>query len=259
MAEGIIAAVLAAGAWKGEVPAGTPALRALTPLNGRPMLSYVLDALAGCKAITGVVLVGPHELSDAFPGVERLDAAEQLTGNVLVASRYALGKGRVMLVGSDIPLLSAAGIQDFVDRCADPEVRLFYAIIEKGLVASAYPGMRRTFVRLSDGTYTGGNLLFGSPRFLLDSQHRVQAIYDQRKNVPGLARLMGYPLIARLVLTSVLRLPLLDVASAGRLVGKSLGAKVAGVPVGYPEIGADLDSPDEIPYYEDLLRRRAGG
>ncbi|MCA1597067.1 MAG: NTP transferase domain-containing protein, partial [Chloroflexi bacterium] len=214
MAEGIIAAVLAAGAWKGEVPAGTPALRALTPLNGRPMLGYVLDALAGCAAITGVALVGPPELSVAFPHLERLDAADQLTGNVLVASRYALGKGRVMLVGSDIPLLSSAGLQDFVDRSADPDVKLFYSIIEKRVVAAAYPEMRRTFVRLADGTYTGGNLLFGSPQFLLDSQDRIQAIYDQRKNIPALAGLMGYSLIARLALTSVLRLPLLDVSSA---------------------------------------------
>jgi len=251
MPEGVVAAVIAAGKWKGEAPPGT--WRALTPLAGRPMLAYVLDALSASNTVNEMVVIGPSEFSEPFPQVTLLDPTQTLTGNVLVAARAARGKGRVLLVGSDIPLLTPAAVDDFVTAC--PADRAFcYSIIEKSVVMERYPDMKRTFVRLSDGTYTGGNLILADPEFLIERDAVIEGIYANRKRPLALAGSLGWEVSLRLALTALLRLPLLDVPRAERLVGRTLGGTVAGVPTLHAAIGADLDSVDEIPQFEALLK-----
>ena len=252
MNNGIVAAVMCAGAWKGEVPAGMSPWRALLPLNGRPMLSYVMDAIAASTLVTETVMVAPPEFAELYPHIQRLEPTEQLTTNVVAGARYALGRGRVLLIGSDIPLLTPASIDSFIQDCSAADVQFFYSIIEKAIVMAKYPQMKRTFLKLSDGTYTGGNLMLSDPQFLLDSLPHIQAIVNARKNVPGLCRYLGLELLVRVALTR-LGLPLLDVARAEALVSRAVHGYAIGVPSTHPEIGADLDSLDEVPVYEAIL------
>lgn len=256
MEHDVIAAVIAAGRWKGEIPPGTSPWRALAPLNGRPMLAYVLDALRESRGIKEAILVGPPELSEHFPDLPRLDPTDTLTGNVFAASRYAQGKGHVMLVGSDIPLITPEAIDGFIKACDFDGTRLFYSIVEKQVCLQKYPQMKRTYVRLRDGTYTGGNLMLAEPQFFLDRGPQITAIYDARKSPLRLAQLLGLQLMTRTILTAFCRLPLLDVATASKLVGRALKDPVKGVPIPFAEVGADLDSQEEIPVFEAILAKR---
>ena len=251
----VIAAVIAGGRWKGETPAGMTEWRALSPVAGRPMVAYILDALAAAKTIHDTILVGPPELSEAFPSIHRLDPTPTLTGNVLAVSQYAAGKGRILLVGSDIPLLTPQSVDNFIHACSSTDAKLYYPVIPKDVVLSRYPDMRRTFLKLRDGVYTGGNLILADPQFLLDSGPKVQALYNARKSPFGIARILGPQLLIRMVLTAAAGIPLLDIPLAARLVGRALGAPVAGITVNDPEIGADLDSIDELPAFERALQQ----
>jgi GTP:adenosylcobinamide-phosphate guanylyltransferase len=256
MDNGVVAAVMAAGRWKGEVPAGGSPWRSLYPLAGRPMLAYVLDALERSRTVTETILVGPAELSEAFPGVARIDAGAKLTDNVEAACRYAAGKGTVLLTGCDIPLVTAGAIDYFVRECSFNRTRLYYPILEKRAVLKDYPSMKRTFVRMADGTFTGGNVFLAQPDFILDQLPVIQSIYAARKKPLRLAGLLGWELMFRLLLTSGAHLPLLDVTTASRLVGKALGGLVKAIVIPYPSLGADLDSLDEAPLFEKYLLAR---
>lgn len=110
-----LAVVLAAGKgtrMKSELP------KVLVPVGGRPMLRYVLDALAAAGVGRLVVVVGYRaELVrsevGAVPGVEFAEQTEQLgTGHAVMMCREALAEhhGPVVIVAGDSPMLQPKSV-----------------------------------------------------------------------------------------------------------------------------------------------------
>lgn len=116
------AIVLAAG--KGS-RMRSPLPKPLQPVNGRPMVSYVVDAIAGLGVDRMIVVVG-HQgslvrdtLRRVFSGDKSLEFVEQKTQNgTAEAVRIALsafdrdeleaGDGNIMVLPADMPLLTTA-------------------------------------------------------------------------------------------------------------------------------------------------------
>ncbi len=110
-----IAVVLAAGKgtrMKSELP------KVLVPVASRPMIEYVLDALAAGGVKRTIVVVGyraalvRQTLGD-WPGLTFIDQREQLgTGHAVMACREALAQhdGAVLVVTGDSPLMQSRSI-----------------------------------------------------------------------------------------------------------------------------------------------------
>jgi hypothetical protein len=110
----------------------------------------------------------------------------------------------------------------------------------------AYPGMKRTTLRIAEGRFTGGNLALLDPAFLRDSEQTIRDAYKQRKNIPGLAYMLGGGIIARLVLSRLIP-SLLGIHHVESAVGRLLrSANPRAVISPFPEIGADVDRPEDI-------------
>jgi molybdopterin-guanine dinucleotide biosynthesis protein A len=255
MDQPVVAGILAGGRWKGTLPDGIAPWRALFPLNGAPMAQYVLDAVA--PLVVDTFFIGPPELAGPFSGTERLEAGDSLTDNVVRACRYAAGRGLLLLAACDMPLITAPAVDDFITRCRVLKRQAYYSVVSERVMTSSFPAMRRTYVRLKDGTFTGGNLLLLDPEATLAHEPIIQELYDSRKKPLALASRLGPELLIRAALTHALRLPLLDVDLAGRLISRRLGCTVAGVPTPHAEVGADLDSIAEAPLYSRLLEERS--
>jgi bifunctional UDP-N-acetylglucosamine pyrophosphorylase/glucosamine-1-phosphate N-acetyltransferase/UDP-N-acetylglucosamine pyrophosphorylase len=110
-----MAVVLAAGKgtrMKSELP------KVLVPVAGRPMLSYVIEALRAANVRRLVIVVGyrqeliREELAGE-PGIEFAVQAEQLgTGHAAMMAREALAdhRGPVVVVAGDSPLLQSESV-----------------------------------------------------------------------------------------------------------------------------------------------------
>lgn len=112
--------ILAAGLGK-RMNSSVP--KALHPLCGRPMVRYVLDAVAGLRPDRRVVVVGQHaeEIENAIagPGVSfARQEAPKGTGDALLAGVRSLGsfKGTVLVLNADTPLVSTRTLRRFLDR-----------------------------------------------------------------------------------------------------------------------------------------------
>src|SRR5436189_299813 len=79
------------------------------------------------------------------------------------------------------------------------------------------PGMRRTYARLREGTFTGGNAVLVRPDVLLSQAAIVREAYAMRKKPWQLARLLGPLVITKYVLGR------LRIADAEAAVGRILG------------------------------------
>ena len=97
---------------KSELP------KVLIPVAGRPMIEYVLDALASARVRQTVVVIGyrgdlVRQRLGRRPGVAFVEQKEQLgTGHAVMAARGALAghDGPVLVVTGDSPLMQSASI-----------------------------------------------------------------------------------------------------------------------------------------------------
>src|SRR5205823_1370088 len=134
----IPAVILAGGRNKPdmEAAAGTP-LRALISVHGKPMLKHVAAALADAKTIDRVIVVGDVPDSADF---HRIPDHGGFVENVYAGLNAAGESELALIVTSDIPFLSSAAVDDFVDRARGLDSDLVYPIVRVEQCYASFPG-----------------------------------------------------------------------------------------------------------------------
>ncbi|MGO0121655.1 NTP transferase domain-containing protein [Desulfothermobacter acidiphilus] len=247
----IPAIVLAGAPNEGRLRLADPApFEALIPVGGKPLTAYVLDALLGSKAIDQVLVVAPDELAQTYPSSSRLTfiaPRDNLLANLAAALPLVQASERVLLVTGDLPLLTSSAVEAFLELCRD-EAELYYPIIPRSLLESRYPGIKRTYVRLREGVFTGGNVGLSKPAALARCLPQAEQLVHYRKSPLRLARLLGVGLLLRFITGR------LGLAEAERKGSELLGVRGRAVIAMIPEIGVDVDKPEDL----ELVRRVIG-
>lgn len=258
----LIPVVLAADRGPGDpvaAAAGVPC-KCLTTVDGVPMVVRVLDALAAAERTAAGVLCGPpRHILDAAPLLrQRLDAHRvRWMENQATPSTSALAvlnslppQGPVLLTTGDHALLSPAMIDYFCAAACDSGCDLVAAVASHAMIAAAYPGMRRTVVRLRDGGFCGCNLFaFMTPRArsAADFWRRVER---QRKKPLRVIGVLGLGVVFR-YLTGRLTLE-----EAIRRLSKRLGLSIHAVRMPFPEAAVDVDTAADWRLVEDIAAGR---
>ena len=236
--------VLAGRRNEGRLRAAAPACEweALVPLAGQAMGRYVVAALAG--AVDRVIVAGPEGLAAG-------DALTVAPGGDLVATlRSALGalpadEQEVILAAGDAPLLTAVAVTELMAACRARSLAFGYPIVGRAACEDAYPGVRRTYVRLREGSFTGGNCLFVRRAAVPALLALAEQVYAARKRPLRLAGILGWGLALGL-LTGTARL-----AAAERAGSRLLGQRAGAVRCADPGVGVDVDKPEDL----ELCRR----
>lgn len=245
------AVILAGGVDTGEIKAATGIEhRCLLEVAGRTIIQLEVAALRGASEVGSIALVGPPPVQAAAPegGVDfRVEAASSFVENIVRGVEATSGAEQVLVITGDLPFLTAEAINDFVRQSALSRADVTYSIIPKESCERRFPGGHRTYARLREGTYTGGNVVVLSREFVRTRRDLIESLYSSRKNVVKLAAILGLPFLLGL-LTHRLTIPKLE-ARASRIVG----AKVSAIVTSYAEIGFDVDKMDDL----NLARRVA--
>jgi GTP:adenosylcobinamide-phosphate guanylyltransferase len=226
--------------------------RAEVPIAGKQMIRYVLDALVASPHVGGICVVGDIQCE----GVDRIvPSAGGLVEN-LIAGVKACGEGeqRVLVVTSDIPMLTSEAVEDFIARCAETDADFYYSIIRKETAEKRFPGMKRTYARLAEGTFTGGNIFLVSRGCILENADLIREVMAARKSVPRLARIIGLGFLVRALIAQVIWAKALNLPGGERTVGRVFRMRIKAVETPYAEIGADVDKPEHIEFAERAMR-----
>ena len=179
---------------------GAPS-KALVPLRDAPMGAYVATALRASGVVDDVVWVGP---TDGW--VRRLVDVALPAGNRLVDS-LTLGLGaamgrdpsaRYLIVTADVPWWDADGVRAFVQRA--PIADLVYPVVAEATALARFPDQKRTFVRLADGRFTGGNAVLLASDAVPALLPFVDLAYEARKHPFALARRVGWGTLVALAM-----------------------------------------------------------
>lgn len=227
--------------------------KGLASVAGRPMVEWVVGALREAETIGEIAVVVPSA-EDLGPWADRVDKLVVSDGDVSVnvfAGAGAFGDDRpILLITGDLPMLTAAAVDDYVERSERAGADFTYAFITKERMLSEYPGGKRTFISLREGEMTGGNVVYANPALFERNRELGQRVFDARKSPVAMVRILGARFIGeflrgRLSLSSVER-------RASELVGGSCAVFVTE----HASIGMDVDKPEDVDVVERALRAR---
>lgn len=229
--------------------AGDQEGRSLIPIGNRPMVAWVVAALEAAPSIRRLAVAGPPELAAVLSPQVTLVAAGKTTVESALNGAAAFPEAEwLLMVTADIPLLKPEAVEDFLQRCQQRPADFYYPIIRREANEAHYPGVKRTYVRLREGIFTGGNMVLIKASALKTCARQGQELVRLRKSPLALSRLIGLGFILRFLTRQ------LTIAEAEERFSHLLGTRGAGVITPYPEIGIDVDKESDL----ELARRALG-
>lgn len=224
-------------------------VKALIPLVGKPMGQYVLEALRDSGKISSVTYLGPTALEMS----SLIDTPLESRGTLLENLEYGLdhlpSSGRVLVLTADIPLLTGAELRSVLEGV--PQSDIVYPIVRREDCEGVFPGVKRTYAKLKDGTFTGGNLFLLESSAKLRFLPRLKKVLENRKNVLALASLFG-PLTALKLAAGRL-----EIAELERTVARILGVSASAFVTQHASVGVDVDKEEDLTLLERILKKRA--
>ncbi|MDA8235802.1 MAG: nucleotidyltransferase family protein [Clostridia bacterium] len=250
---GVDAVILAGGPNDGPLRDCSPAgYEALIEIGDRPMVDYVVAALAQSPSIRKLVLVGAAEICEQIHRRTVLHAlpGDNPVGSVLNGVKALPGDNRVLLVAADIPLITPEAIEDFIQACANTQADFYYPIVSRTDNDRYYPDIKRTYVTLKEGVFTGGNLFLVNPRIIDHCALWAEEMVGLRKSPLGLCRKLGLGIVIKFFCRC------LTIAELEQKVSSLLGVQARTVITRHPEIGVDVDKPGDLQSVTRILEGR---
>lgn len=242
------AVILAGSANTGKLKECSPATNeALIDIGGRYMVEYVVEVLARMPEIDRIIIVGP--VSDLVPLYGDNPKIRLTEGGSTVIESLKQGvkmadcredRSGVLVVTADVPLITEEAIRDFLSACGDRSADLYYPVIPQQVSEQKYPGVKRTYVRLKDGCFTGGNIVLFNARILDRVASQAEEFVRLRKKPLAMCRLIGFRFILKYLLGQ------LSIRDAEQRVCQMLNFTGKAVISRYAEIGVDVDKPCDL-------------
>lgn len=225
--------------------------KSLLDIGGRPMLQWILDAVAASDRVRRIIVLG---LPEAYSGIHARNLTripdqggiiENLSAGVREILSIDPGATRFLAVSSDIPALRTQMVDEIVDSATEPGVDIFFNVIERTDMEAAWPGIRRTWLRLADGSYCAGDLHVISTSLFAGAGLRRFVAW--RKSPLRLMAALGPVVLLRMLL----RRPGLE--GCTDIIRQRMGVRVRAFRRYCTEIGMDVDAPAHLERLRETL------
>jgi GTP:adenosylcobinamide-phosphate guanylyltransferase len=224
--------------------------KALIKLKDKYMIEYVINTLRNSTLIEKITVVGPKEQLEPIIG-DRVDfiveGTDSIVTNALLAMENFKNDKQVLITTSDIPMLTVEALEDFINKALDMNADLCYSVVDKRVNDMKYPEVKRTYARLREGQFTGGNIFLFNPAVTDKCKAFIEQMLEYRKNPAKMAMVLGVGFLIRMALG------ILTITAVQKKTERLLGIKGAVVISGYPEVGNDVDKVSDIQFVEKYL------
>ncbi|GBR45400.1 nucleotidyltransferase family protein [Neokomagataea thailandica] len=231
---------------------GNVSHKALLPVGGQPMLCRVLDALTNTQTL-GPITVSIEQPDLITPLLKHYtDYAHTITTHQARSSLSESVADALKTIGTpclvttaDHALLQPDWILEFLTQTQNADVAVGIAL--RHTIERDVPGTKRTYIRLSDITFSGCNLFWlGSPK-----AHDVITLWKRlqqdRKKPLRMARTLGLGILLRALFRR------LDSATLCKRIEALTGARIRFIPLSDGHAAVDVDKPADLTLVEQIL------
>lgn len=207
-------------------------------IDGRPMVSYVLDALYGSNYIGSIAIAGDIARLKASLGCNidyYIEGGSNLFESVKGGIMPFTKDNHILIITSDIPMIMPHMIDEFIEECQLEYADFYYPIVEKSINEIKFPNCRRTYVKLKEGWYTGGNLVCIAPGILDRCQSFIYDLTDNRKEPWKIGMMLGFRILS-LFMMGKLTIPIIE-----SRIQEILNVVVKAIIMDHGEIANDVD------------------
>lgn len=219
-------------------------------LGGRAALTYILGVLQGVGEISRIIVVGPEDSLKVLQreyDFEIVPEEGSIAGNINAPFKRGLLEGPFLLVTGDIPLLTEDALKDFLQQCSPYELDFYYPIIPKEAVEKIYPGIKRTYVPLKEGVFTGGNIFIARAEIIPEALPQVEDFFRLRKSFTRMVAKLGVIFILKYITR---QLVIEDLVKRFKAL---FNVEAKAVITWYPEIGTDMDKISDLAFFQEQL------
>lgn len=215
--------------------------KALVKLDGQSVLKHTLTALRDSGLAKRIAVIGTQEVQASEDSkIADLVLPETESGPMNIMrglenlASHADATKKVLVITCDLPFVTADVIKKYVGLCPGDKDICVPLISEKEY-EDRFPGTHATYVKLKDNTWTTGCLYLMDSFALRNAQPHIEKVFENRKSVTGLAKLLGPAFVLKWVMK---KLTVDDVE--GKIV-QILGCSGAAVRNSPPELAFDID------------------
>lgn len=241
--------------------------KAFLPLNGRPMILYVLEALLAAPGLGEITVVantvtdlkGSPDLTEFL---ERRDAAGRIgfqegagspATSVLKIVEHLPPGTAVLVTTADNPLLTVETLTSFCGRAGQADhMDVAVGLARESDIRRAFPDSRRTFIRLGGEGYSGCNLFVLMPGTGSKAAQAWRAVERRRKKPWQFILHFGVLPLARALIGRLS----LDQAMAA--VSRTLGLRARAIVLDDANAAMDVDRPEHIDLVSSVIAARRG-
>lgn len=232
---------------------GKVAHKALTPIAGRPMLAFVLEAVRNVPEVDRIYICIDEDtdLRSVTNGTpfNRIPPASSPAASVAAALQAIDGNRPLLITTADHPLLTPQIIGHFLQHAVG-DADLSVGLAEAETITKAFPEGKRTFYRFAGKGYSGCNLFLAQRPGAVRVAEYWRRMEGHRKNPLRLVREIGIGALIRYALG------LLNLDTAFAHVSKLTRARIKPVILPFAEAATDVDKPSDHALVEGILQRR---
>lgn len=227
--------------------------KAFVEIGGMTLVARVLEPLRASASIGRIVVVAPLEVrgrADLAPADDVRPDGRRITDSLRSGLAGFEPDADVLIVASDLPILSVPAIDDFAARTGALRADVVYGCVERSVHLASFPQVPHTWARMRDGTYCGGGIVAMKPRALPLLERFIERLGAARKHPIRLASLFGWDVLLRYALRQ------LSIAQAEERASKILGAPVRALASPFAETGVNVDRVTDVALAEELVKAR---
>lgn len=220
------------------------------PLNGKPMLEWVLSALLKTQIQKPYcVVIDDAKVLDQIPNVEILSAKDSAPASAIAAVEH-INSYPILVTTGDHPLLTPDMINFMLQQAETNGADVSVGLATAETINAEYPETKRTYFNLGGTKVSGCNLFAITSTRGLRLFERWQHMERNRKK--------PWKLVAAFGLLPIVwfALGMLTPERAFDYMSKRLGLKVAPVFLPFAEAAIDVDKPSDHALAERILKNR---
>lgn len=242
-------ALILAGSRGEQAIDGENSNKALIKIGKQEMIFYVISTLKKIKDIDKIAVIGDKKVNRLLQNhVDYLiEEDDSLFENILKGIRCFDDDENILILTSDIPMISQKSVEDFIRKAKREEAEFCYPIVSKEDSERKFPGTKRTYVKIKDGTFTGGNIIMAKVSVIRQILPEIKQVLAYRKKPLKLAKILG-PLIVIKFLLGIL-----TIRDVEQRVSNIFKVKARAIKSKYAEIATDVDKGSDLKLAREIL------